>query len=206
MGKTINISGKVVYKDGTPVSGAKIKIWDIDTSPGNKDDLIVNDKTDSKGKFSGSGKWNDAFGDIGLYRYEVTHDGKTKKGSNITNPRKFFKELNTKWLSPEQQKITIEGTLLYKNGDPVKNAAIKIWEMDNFQSNNPDDLIVNDTTDSIGKFSGSGPGKDSGGVQTFRYEVIHPKTGEKLERKNKTKADLKPAGDLTNKLKFTWMV
>lgn len=197
MGKTISISGKVVYKDGTPVSGARIKIWDVDTNPGNKNDLIVNDTTSSNGRFSGSGRWHDAWGDIGLYKYEVTHDGKTKKGSNITNPLNFFDELNTKWLSPAQQRISIDGTLLYKNGDPIKNARIQVWEMDNLQRDNADDLIVNDTTDSIGKFSGSGAGKDSGGVQLFRYKVTHPKTGEVLERKNKTKADL-------NRIKTNW--
>lgn len=87
--------------------------------------------------------------------------------------------------------IRISGRVLYRDGTPVEGARIRIWEMDRWQSGNPDDVIVDATTDSRGAFSGRGP-KDSGGVQTFRYVVEMPGTNlRKVGKGPKRKSDLR---------------
>lgn len=184
MSKDITISGKVVYKDGTPIAGAQIKIWETDAlQKNNRDDLIVNDTTGANGRFSGSGRWKDSgLIDKGTYRYEITYKGQVKTGGNILNPHQFFKEVNTRWLSPaqkqaetEKESITLSGRVVYQDGTPIEGAQIKIWETDALQQNNRDDLIVNDTTDANGRFFGSGRWKDSGLIDkgTYRYEITY---------------------------------
>ena len=199
MSKTITITGKVVYKDKSPVKGAKIKIWETDSlQKNNPDDLIVNDTTDDKGNFRGSGKWKDSTIEIGTYRYEVSLNGKLKKGGNITNPHNFFEELKTGWLSPKEEKeeiekasVTITGNVLFDDRSPISGAIVKIWETDNFKSNNADDLIVNDTSDKNGYFSGTGIAKDTKLeiTPTYRYEV-------------KYKGQVKTGGNITNPHSF----
>lgn len=197
----IKIKGSVVYKDRDPIVGAKIKIWETDSlQKNNPDDLIVNDTTDSSGRFSGSGRWKDSgFVDVATYRYEVSYNGKVKKGGNITNPHNFFEELNTKWLSPAQTRITVAGKVTYKDGSPIKGARVQIWESDKWQSKNADDVIVDDISDSKGAFSGSGPGKDSSGIQTFRWKVSMPGTNMVEESKIKEL----PKSEL-NVIKTSW--
>ncbi len=187
---SITINGKVVYKDGTAIRGAVVKIWETDAlQKNNQDDLIVNDTSDANGRFSGSGRWKDSgIVDKATYRYKVTYKEKVKEGTNILNPHDFFETLNTKWLSPAQEKeeeqkknITIVGRVVYKDGKSVKGARVRIWETDNFKKNNADDLIVDKISGSDGEFSGTGKGKDTGGIQTFRYKVTMPGTNLVVE-------------------------
>lgn len=188
MSRSVTIVGNAVYKDGSPISGARIRIWEMDKK--SADDLIVNDTTDRNGRFSGSGVWKDGGGliDTPTYRYEITFNGKRKTGKNILD-KKFFKKLQTGWLSPEQEEkkeekanVTIAGTLIFKDKSAVAGARVRIWEMD---KNSADDLIVNDTTDRNGRFSGTGRWKDGGGIidtPTYRYEVSLD--GEVISGKN----------------------
>jgi len=81
--------------------------------------------------------------------------------------------------------ITLTGKVIYNDKTPVKGIRIKIWETDNFHKNNPDDLIVNDITDANGNYSGTGPGKDIGGIQTFRYRIEFPNSSKVIESKSK---------------------
>lgn len=200
MSKNITIVGKVCYKDKTPIAKARIKIWETDAlQKNNPDDLIVNDTTDSQGRFSGSGRWKDSgLVEVATFRYEVTYQGKVKAGGNITNPHQFFKELKTNWLSPAQVReenaknsVTISGRVLYEDRSPIAGARVKIWETDSLQKNNPDDLIVNDISDQKGGFSGSGRWKDSGfvDVATYRYEVTY-------------QGQVKAGGNITNPHQF----
>ena len=105
-GNSISISGKVTFSDGTPITGARVRIWETDTlQRNNPDDVIVNDTTDNFGKFNGSGVWRDSGNllEVGTYKYEVTFQGKKKSGGNITNPLHFFKTIKTPWMSPAQE-------------------------------------------------------------------------------------------------------
>ena len=145
------------------------------------DDVIVNILSDSNGRFKGTGVWKDGgIIDTPTYRYEVTLGGKKKTGINVLD-KKFFEKFQTGWLSPKQEKekeqkkkekekVTIEGVLVYKDGSPVDNTRVKIWEMD---SKTADDLIVNKVTGKDGAFKGTGAWKDGGFIDsaTYRYEI-----------------------------------
>ena len=187
MAKTITIAGQILYKDKTPIHGAKIKIWDMDKHT--SDDLLVNDVSDRTGKFSGTGKWKDRKLDTAIFRYEVSFNGKKKTGKNI-RAKTFFKKLQTGWFSPKQEaakkkkkekKVTISGHLLYKDKTSVAGARVRIWEMDKRTS---DDVIVNVVTDANGRFTGTGVWNDGKLIDTptFRYEVTLK--GKEIARKN----------------------
>jgi hypothetical protein len=181
MSKKVTIKGKVVFKDKSAVVGAKIKIWETDKKT--SDDLIVNDTTNSRGEFSGSGKWKDSTFDIATYRYELTYKGESKSKKGILD-KSFFKTLQTGWLSPEQEEekkikeekkeekktISLSGQVIFKDKTPAQGVRVKIWETDNFKRNNDDDLVVNILTDKNGFYSGKLL-KDDKGIQTFRWEV-----------------------------------
>ena len=54
----IRIQGRVSYLNGTPVSGAQIRIRDLDED--NRNDTILTDTTNNLGRFSGlSSEWQD---------------------------------------------------------------------------------------------------------------------------------------------------
>lgn len=58
----ISMRGNVYYSDGkTPVVGATIKVWDEDFGA---NDTIVNAVTSASGRYSGSGRWQDEFGEL----------------------------------------------------------------------------------------------------------------------------------------------
>lgn len=215
MSRTVTIIGNALFKDGSPISGARIRIWEMDKK--SADDLIVNDTTDRNGRFSGSGVWKDGgIIDTPTYRYEITFDGKRKTGKNILD-KKFFKKLQTGWKSPAQvreeqrkaeekerkaeerkenhEEIEISGRVLWNDRTPAPRVHIKVWETDNFRRDS-DDLIVDTKTDANGDFSGKGFGKDDKlfqKTQTFRWKVSVPELNYEEESWNKEllKSDLK---------------
>lgn len=191
MSDTIKISGKILYKDGSNIENCRVRIWDMDGNDRSKDDLIIDEITDRYGQFTGEGVWEDEQGDKGVFRYELTLNGKTISKFRITNPEKYFQRVKTKWLSPIQNKIKLEGKVVYNDGSPMIGASIKIWEKDKSPNGSKDDLIVNTITDESGKFKGEGPNDDGRDNQVFRYEIIDPFTGEKASDKKVKKDKLK---------------
>ena len=195
---SMTMRGKLVYKDKSPIAGARVKIWETDPlQKKNKDDLIVDDTTGSDGHFSGTGVWKDSgLIDKPTYRYEVTLDRRTETGRNVLSSG-FFESFGMPWESPKQAaedraegSIHIAGTIVFNDGSPMSGAQVRIWETDPLP-NNPDDLIVDMRTDDRGHFAGAGFWKD-GGIElaaTYRYEVTY-------------KGEAKKGANITNPLNF----
>jgi len=127
----VTISGKVIFKDKSAVTGARIKIWEVDNR--SSDDLIVNDKGKKK---SQKGILDKAF-------FNKLQTGWQSPAQEYAKEQKKY--------------VTISGTVIFKDKSTVAGAKIKIWEVDNRSS---DDLIVNVVTNSRGRFSGKGLWKD----------------------------------------------
>jgi len=182
-------TGKLIYKDKSPVAEARVRIWEMDSR--SADDLIVDQKTGKNGQFKGTGVWKDGGGliDKATFRYEVTLNGqKPKTGKHILD-KKFFNKLQTGWKSPDQIKkkttVTIDkGTVVYEDHTPASNVRIKIWETDNFRPRDKDDLVVNVLTDELGHYPKTTYTKDEKGIQTFRWEVSVPGTSFVEKGKN----------------------
>lgn len=71
-------------------------------------------------------------------------------------------------------RIRISGVLVFSDRTPINGARVKIWETDSLQRNNDDDVIVDVTTDSRGRFDGEALWRDSGNlleIGTYKYEV-----------------------------------
>lgn len=97
MSKNFKISGIIVSKAGTPIVGAKIKIWrKIINQQGKPKFIIVNTITDSNGAFKGEALKHNNVHLNATYSYRVEYGTFIKEGHNVLN-KVFFKTLNTKW-------------------------------------------------------------------------------------------------------------
>jgi hypothetical protein len=88
----LRITGSVTYSDGSPASGARVVIRDLDGLGGADDDTILRVTADARGRFTGlSAEWDDREGsvlgvdlpDLLRLEYTVTVEGRRHTGSFI---------------------------------------------------------------------------------------------------------------------------
>lgn len=88
----LRITGSVTYSDGSPASGARVVIRDLDGLGGADDDTILRVTADARGRFTGlSAEWDDREGsvlgidlpDLLRLEYTVTVEGRRHTGMFI---------------------------------------------------------------------------------------------------------------------------